>query len=201
MSYTLPLLPYAFDALEPYIDARTMEIHYLKHHQAYIDALNKALEKYPELAQKPVDVVVQELSTIPFDIRTIVQNHGGGHANHSFFWNCMSAKKQEPSQELERILSERFGSLLAFKQDFATAAKSRFGSGWAWLVIDQKGDLTITSTANQDSPLTQGQKPLLGLDVWEHAYYLHYQNRRADYIDAWWHVVNWEHVMALYKNV
>jgi Fe-Mn family superoxide dismutase len=198
MKYELPKLPYAYDALEPYIDARTMEIHYTKHHQTYINKLNEALDKHPEIAERPLDELLADLDAVPEDIRTAVRNHGGGHSNHSFFWTIMGAPGADVGKEPEGKIAEHivatFGDTAKFKDEFAKTAAGVFGSGWAWLVIDADGKLAITSTPNQDSPLMKHQKPLLGLDVWEHAYYLKYQNKRPDYIDAWWNVVNWNAV-------
>lgn len=185
-------LPYPYDALEPYIDARTMEIHYSRHYQGYIDNLNSALQKYPEFAQKPIEIILSSLDTIPVDIRMIVQNNGGGYYNHRLFWDYMNPEgRREPSAVLMKAIERDFGSYKKFVEDFTNSAKSRFGSGWAWLVMTPDRTLKIVSTPNQDSPLMQGYTPLLGLDVWEHAYYLKYQNKRVDYIAAWWHVVNW----------
>ncbi|MDO8503457.1 MAG: superoxide dismutase [bacterium] len=197
MAYTLPQLPYPYNALEPYIDAQTMEIHHTKHHQGYIDKLNAALEKYPEWQNKPVEELLKSLDQIPEDIRTAVRNHGGGHYNHSLFWKMMAPPAtggSTPSGQVVEAINKTFGSFDEFKKKFTEAAVGRFGSGWAWLVKDSTGALLVVSTANQDSPLSEGQKPLLGLDVWEHAYYLKYQNRRLEYIEAWWNVVNWEEV-------
>ncbi|MBP9770668.1 superoxide dismutase [Candidatus Gracilibacteria bacterium] len=195
MAHTLPALPYAYDALEPHIDARTMEIHHTKHHQTYIDKLNAALSKYPELADKPVEELLKDLNAVPEDIRTAVKNHGGGHYNHSMFWKIMAPNAGgQASGKLAEMITAKFGSFDKFKEEFNTAAANRFGSGWAWLSIDKTGSLVITSSANQDSPLSEGLKPILGLDVWEHAYYLNYQNRRPDYMNAWWNVVNWSEV-------
>ncbi len=200
MAHTLPTLPYAFTALEPHIDARTMEIHFTKHHQAYIDNLNKALEKHPELAEKSVEELVADLEMIPEDIRTAVRNNGGGHLNHTFFWQIMAPSAGgAPQGALAEAITKAFGSVDAFKEKFAAAATTRFGSGWAWLVVDGK-ELAVVSTANQDNPVTEGKTPILGLDVWEHAYYLNYQNRRADYIKAWWNVVNWKEVQQRYTD-
>ena len=196
MAYELPALPYAHDALEPHIDARTMEIHHGKHHQAYINNVNGALEGNEELAGKSVEDLVSDLDSIPEDIRGAVRNNGGGHANHSLFWSVMgSGKGGEPGGELGAAIAATFGSFDAFKDAFAQAGATRFGSGWAWLVVDG-GNLAVTSTANQDSPLMEGKTPILGLDVWEHAYYLNYQNRRPDYIGAFWNVVDWDAVAA-----
>ncbi|MBW7905623.1 MAG: superoxide dismutase [Phycisphaerae bacterium] len=195
MAYELPKLPYAYDALEPHIDARTMEIHHTKHHQAYINNANKALEGHAELAAKPVEKLLREISSVPDNIRQALINNAGGHANHSLFWQVMGpGKGGEPAGELAGAINASFGGFAGFKEKFAAAATTRFGSGWAWLVIDGGGKLAIQSTPNQDSPLMEGHKPILGLDVWEHAYYLHYQNRRPDYIAAWWNVVNWDKV-------
>ncbi|MFN3741408.1 MAG: superoxide dismutase [Anaerolineales bacterium] len=192
--YELPPLPYAYDALEPYIDARTMEIHHTKHHQAYITNLNGAIEKHPELATTSLDDLLRDLNAVPEDIRTIVRNHGGGAWNHSLFWVIMSPKGGgAPSGELAKAIEQAFGSFEAFKAEFEKAANGRFGSGWAWLVL-QQGQLAVVSTANQDNPLSDGMIPLMGIDVWEHAYYLKYQNRRAEYVSNWWNVVNWEEV-------
>ena len=195
MAHTLPALPYAYDALEPHIDARTMEIHHSKHHQTYIDKLNAALSKYPELADKPVEDLLKDLNAVPEDIRTAVRNHGGGHYNHSMFWKIMAPNAGgQPSGKLAEMITAKFGSFDKFKEEFNTAAANRFGSGWAWLSVDKTGALVVTSSANQDCPLSDGLKPILGLDVWEHAYYLNYQNRRPDYVGAWWNVVNWPEV-------
>lgn len=194
MKHTLPELPYTYDALEPYIDAKTMEIHHTKHHQAYIDKLNAALETHPDLAEKPLEELLSDLNAIPEDIRTQVRNHGGGHLNHSMFWKMMAPDAGgEPTGDLAQAIESSFGGFADFKKAFSDAATGRFGSGWAWLV-DDGGNLVIVSTANQDTPLSEGKKPLLGLDLWEHSYYLHYQNKRPDYIAAWWNIVNWEEV-------
>lgn len=193
MPHTLPTLPYAYTALEPHIDAQTMEIHHTKHHQAYIDKLNAALEKYPDLQEKTVEELVADLDLVPEDIRTAVRNNGGGHLNHSMFWEMLSPNGGVPEGELEQALIRSFGSVQDFKVKFSEQATMRFGSGWAWLVKD--GDvLSVMSTANQDNPVTEGKIPLLGLDVWEHAYYLKHQNRRPEYIAAFWSVVNWNDV-------
>lgn len=201
MPHTLPSLPYSYNALEPHIDARTMEIHHTKHHQAYIDKLNAALEKHPELMEKPLEDLLRNLSTIPEDIRTAVQNHGGGHLNHSFFWKIMGPDAGgSPSGDLGDAINTKFGDFEKFKAEFTTAAGNRFGSGWAWLSLDATDALVITSTANQDNPISSGLKPLLGLDIWEHAYYLNYQNRRPDYVTAWWNVINWEEVAKNFKG-
>ena len=197
--YKLPKLGYAFDALEPHIDAKTMEIHYTKHHQAYIDKLNAALANHPDLAKLPAEELVMKLDAIPEEIRTAVQNQGGGHVNHTFFWKIMGpGKGGEPKGELAEAINAKFGSFAAFKEALANAGVSRFGSGWAWLVKDKDGALEIISTANQDSPLTLGKTPIIGVDVWEHAYYLKYQNKRPDYLAAWWNVVDWDQAAKNY---
>jgi superoxide dismutase, Fe-Mn family len=195
MPFTLDPLPYPSDALEPWIDKTTMEIHHDKHHQAYITNLNKALESAPDLASRKVEeLLANGCSVVPEAIRTAVRNNGGGHSNHRFFWGIMGpGKGPEARGKLGGAIQSSFGSLESFKEKFASAALTRFGSGWAWLV-DTGGKLEIYSTANQDSPLMEGKRPILGLDVWEHAYYLKYQNRRADYIAAWWNVINWDAV-------
>jgi Fe-Mn family superoxide dismutase len=194
MPYTLPNLPYPENALEPHIDAQTMNIHRTKHHQAYINNVNAALEKHPDLANKPVESLLRELASVPEDIRTVVRNNGGGHANHSMFWTIMGPKAGgEPAGELAEAIKKDFGTFAAFREQFTKAATTRFGSGWAWLTVN-KGKLAVESTANQDSPLSEGRTPIFGIDVWEHAYYLKYQNRRPDYITAWWNVVNWGEV-------
>lgn len=198
--YELPPLPYAYDALEPYIDARTMEIHHTKHHQAYITNLNGAIEKHPELAARSLDDLLRDLNAVPEDIRTVVRNHGGGTWNHSLFWVIMAPKAGgEPKGELAKAIERAFGSFEAFKTEFEKAANGRFGSGWAWLVLRQ-GQLAVVSTANQDNPLSEGMMPLMGIDVWEHAYYLKYQNRRAEYVSNWWNVVNWDEVARRYAE-
>lgn len=200
MAYTLPPLPYAYNALEPYIDTKTMEIHHTKHHQAYINNVNTALEKHPALAAKSVEDLVSDLAAVPEDIRTVVRNNGGGHANHALFWTILGPNAGgEPSGDLGAAITSTFGTFAAFKEAFAKAATTRFGSGWAWLSYDKKaGKLVVESTANQDTPLSEGRTPLCGLDVWEHAYYLNYQNRRPDYITAFWSVVDWSKVAARY---
>lgn len=196
MVYELPKLAYAYNALEPYIDARTMEIHHTKHHQAYITNLNGALEKHPELADKPLEALLSDLNAVPEDIRGAVRNHGGGTWNHSMFWEIMAPNAGgAPKGKLAAAIEAAFGSFEAFKAEFEKAANSRFGSGWAWLVKKDSG-LLVLSTANQDNPLSDGLTPILGLDVWEHAYYLHYQNRRAEYVSNWWNVVHWDAVAA-----
>jgi len=199
MAFELPKLPYAVDALEPYIDAQTMTIHHTKHHQAYITNLNAAIEKHPELASKSLEDLLSDLNAVPEDIRMAVRNHGGGTWNHNMFWEIMGPKMGgSPSAELTKALEAAFGSFDAFKSEFEKAATTRFGSGWAWLV--KKGDgLSVVSTANQDTPLSEGLTPILGIDVWEHAYYLKYQNRRPEYVSNWWNVVNWQAVAERYK--
>jgi Fe-Mn family superoxide dismutase len=197
MAHQLPSLPYAFEALEPHIDAQTMQIHHGKHHQAYINNLNAALEAHPDLQSKSVEDLIRDLNALPEGIRTAVRNNGGGHANHSLFWTLLAPNAGgAPTGKAADAITGTFGSFDAFKEQFAKAATTRFGSGWAWLV-SSSGKLAIESTANQDSPLMEGKKPLLGLDVWEHAYYLKYQNRRPDYITAFWNVVNWNKVNEL----
>jgi Fe-Mn family superoxide dismutase len=206
MPFELPELPYAYDALEPHIDARTMEIHHTKHHQTYIDKLNAALKDEPELAEEPIEAILADLDSVPEKIRTAVRNHGGGHANHSLFWAIMGPNAGgEPSGELMEVLESTFGDFMAFQKQFTDAAAAQFGSGWAWLVVDQRAEasakagLSIMTTPNQDSPISTGQMPILGLDVWEHAYYLKYQNKRPDYITAWWNVVNWDQIAENYE--
>ena len=197
MSFKLPELPYKYDALEPYIDARTMEIHHTKHHQTYTDKFNAAIERHPELFEKDAEEIMIDLMAVPEDIRRDVINHGGGYVNHNLFWEIMTPKKTEVGNKLKEVLVRDFGSVEKFMGDFSEAAKAKFGSGWAWLVVNN-GKLEIVSTSNQDTPLSQGKIPILALDVWEHAYYLKYQNRRPDYIAAWWNVVNWKMVEKLY---
>lgn len=194
MTYTLPDLPYAFDALEPYIDEETMHLHHDKHHNTYVTNLNAAIEKHPELGEKTIEELLSDMDAVPTDIKTAVRNNGGGHANHSFFWKIMAPNAGgEPTGAIKEAIDEAFGDFATFKEEFKKAAAGRFGSGWAWLVMEN-GKLAITSTANQDSPLMEGKTPILGLDVWEHAYYLKYKNVRLDYIEAFWNVVNWEEV-------
>ena len=200
MAHTLPPLPYPADALEPHIDARTMEIHHGKHHNAYVTNLNAALEGHANLAGKSVEDLISDLNAVPEAIRTAVRNNGGGHANHSMFWTIMSkGGGGEPGGDLGAAISKAFGDFASFKDKFGKAAMGRFGSGWAWLALDSNGALTVASTPNQDNPLMDGMKPVMGLDVWEHAYYLNYQNRRPDYIAAWWNVVNWNKVAEKYQ--
>lgn len=194
MTYTLPDLPYAFDALEPYIDEETMHLHHDKHHNTYVTNLNAAIEKHPELGEKTIEELLSDIDAVPTDIKTAVRNNGGGHANHSFFWKIMAPNAGgEPTGAIKEAIDEAFGDFATFKEEFKKAAAGRFGSGWAWLVMEN-GKLAITSTANQDSPLMEGKTPILGLDVWEHAYYLKYKNVRPDYIESFWNVVNWEEV-------
>ena len=199
MAFTLPALPYANDALEPHIDARTMEIHHTKHHQAYVNNLNAAIEKAPELASKSLDDLMRGINSVPEAVRTAVRNNGGGHWNHSLFWQLMGpGKGGEPTGKLADAIKSAFGDFNKFKEQFAAAGAGRFGSGWAWLVNDG-GKLSITSTPNQDNPLMDGKTAILGLDVWEHAYYLKYQNRRPDYVNAWWNTLNWEEIGRRYE--
>jgi Fe-Mn family superoxide dismutase len=194
MAFSVPDLPYAYDALEPTIDEQTMHLHHDKHHQAYVDKANAALEG-TEWADKDVEEVLQNLDALPEDKRTAVRNNGGGHYNHSLFWEMMSPDGGgAPSGDLAAAIDSAFGSLDSFKAEFKAAGANRFGSGWAWLVKDSSGSLAVTSTANQDAPISDGQTPLLGVDVWEHAYYLKYQNKRPEYLDAFWNVVNWDYV-------
>ena len=198
MAYSLPDLPYAYDALEPHIDARTMEIHHSKHHNTYITNVNTALEAHADLAGKDVEDLIANLDAVPEDIRTAVRNNGGGHANHSLFWTVLSGSGGTPSDALAAAIDSDLGGIDAFKEQFAAAGTTRFGSGWAWLVV-KNGKLDVLSTPNQDSPLMSGDgTPILALDVWEHAYYLNYQNLRPAYIEAFWNVVNWEEVSRLY---
>jgi Fe-Mn family superoxide dismutase len=194
MAHSLPALPYSTDALEPHIDKMTMEIHHGKHHQAYVTNLNAALDKHPELHAKSVEDLLRSINTVPEDIRTAVRNNGGGHANHSMFWQVMGPNAGgAPSGKIADAINGSFGGFDKFKEELKKAGVGRFGSGWAW-VIDQGGKLAIESTPNQDSPLMEGKKVVFGVDVWEHAYYLKYQNRRPDYLDAWWNVVNWAEI-------
>lgn len=200
MAFELPQLPYAYDALEPHIDRETMNIHHTKHHNTYVTNLNKALEGHADLQGKSLDELISNLDAVPESIRTAVRNNGGGHANHSLFWKILSPNGGgTPSGELLEAINKKFGSFDAFKEEFTKAATGRFGSGWAWLVVNN-GELEVTSTPNQDSPLMEGKTPILGLDVWEHAYYLKYQNRRPEYISAFWNVVNWDEVAKLYSE-
>jgi Fe-Mn family superoxide dismutase len=200
MAHELPELPYAQDALEPHIDARTMEIHHGKHHAGYVSKLNAAIEGNADLEARPVEELIADLDALPEEIRTAVRNNGGGHANHSLFWEVMGPDGGEPSGDLAEAIDGTFGSFDGFKEAFSAAAATRFGSGWAWLAVAADGGLKVYSTPNQDSPHMQGETPILGLDVWEHAYYLNYQNRRPDYVAAFWNVVNWEQVAARYES-
>lgn len=198
--HQLPPLPYAYDALEPYIDTQTMQIHHTKHHQAYLDNLNKAVTGSP-VEGWSVEELIAKLHQVPENIRTVVRNHGGGHYNHSLFWQMMAPNAGgAPQGELAQAIANAFGSFESFKEKLTAAAMGRFGSGWAWLVVKPSGALDVYSTANQDSPLTDGDKPILGVDVWEHAYYLKYQNRRNEYVQAWWNVVNWNFVSELLRK-
>ena len=198
MAYSLPQLPYAYDALEPHIDAQTMEIHHTKHHQAYINKANAALEKHPDLGNQDIDDLMRNLAKVPEDVRTAIRNNGGGHSNHSMFWTILSPQGGgHPSGELRDAIDKKFSTFANFVEEFNNAAATRFGSGWAWLTVDG-GDLAVESTPNQDTPLSEGRTPILGLDVWEHAYYLKYQNKRPDYVQAFWNVVNWDEVARRY---
>lgn len=201
MAFELPKLPYEYNALEPVIDAQTMELHHSKHHQTYVDKLNAALVGHDDLAAKPIEQLLKEINQVPDDIKKAVTNHGGGHVNHSLFWQIMSPMSSpttEPTELLFEGITSTFGSLDGFKEQFSNLAVNHFGSGWAWLVKDEAGKLAIYSKPNQDSPLMAGHTPILGLDVWEHAYYLKYQNRRKEYVDAWWQLVNWTKVSELF---
>ncbi len=201
MAFELPPLPYAYDALEPYIDTQTMQLHHDKHHAAYVNNLNAALQSSAELASLSVEDLVRRLKDVPESARTAVRNNGGGHVNHSMFWQIMKPNGGgQPSGELASAIQQAFGSFDAFKTQFNDAGVKRFGSGWTWLVIDQSGKLAVISTANQDSPLMDGLYPVMGNDVWEHAYYLKYQNRRPDYLNAWWNVVNWDEIARRYSQ-
>ncbi|MDR1521457.1 MAG: superoxide dismutase [Streptococcaceae bacterium] len=196
--YSLPELPYPYDALEPFLDEQTMHLHHDKHHAIYVNNLNKALENYSELTEKTIETLLTNLPAIPEEIRNSIRNQGGGHANHSFFWKILAANKDKiANYEISYVIEKNFTSVEKFKEKFKTVALSQFGSGWAWLVVDD-GKLKITSTANQDSPLSIGQMPILCLDVWEHAYYLKYRNLRADYIDTFWKIINWQKVNEFY---
>lgn len=200
--YTLPPLPYPYDALEPYIDAQTMQIHHDRHHAAYVNNLNNAVAKYPDVAQRTAEQLVQNLAAVPEEIRTAVRNNAGGHVNHDFFWKLMSKSgPRNPVGELAKAIDARFGSFAKFQEEFTRAAAGVFGSGWAWLTLDRKGQLSVLQTANQDSPLSLGLAPLVAIDVWEHAYYLKYQNRRADYIAAFYNVIHWDWVSARYNEL
>jgi len=200
MKHELPQLEYKYNALEPYIDETTMTIHHSKHHATYVNNLNAALENYPELQDKSVEELVKDLESVPADIRTAVRNNGGGHFNHSLFWKLLSPNGGQEKGALLEAITEKFGSFDAFKEAFAKAAATRFGSGWVWLVVNKDKELEVVSTANQDTPVSEGLKPVLTLDVWEHAYYLKYQNKRPDYVGAWWSVVNWDFANKLYEE-
>ncbi|MEN3046609.1 MAG: superoxide dismutase [Candidatus Hydrothermales bacterium] len=201
MAYKLPELPYSFDALEPYIDAMTMEIHYTKHHAGYVNNLNSAISKYPELEKYDLKDILRNIDSLPEDIRIAVRNNGGGHYNHTLFWEIMKKNGgREPKGELLKAIEKEFGSFSSFWEKFSNVAKTHFGSGWAWLAISRFGKLSVFSTPNQDNPIMIGYIPILGLDLWEHAYYLKYQNRRAEYVDNWFNVINWEKVYENYKN-
>lgn len=198
--YTLPSLPYSYDALEPYIDARTMEIHHTKHHQTYVDKLNAALEKHPEMSDTTLEELLKNLEQVPEDIRMAVRNHGGGHLNHSLFWQILKINENgQPTEQLAEAINHSFGSFENFQEQFTQAATNHFGSGWIWLSLTPEKNLVIHTLPNQDSPLLQGYRPLLGLDVWEHAYYLKYQNKRPDYITAFWNIINWEEIAKKYQ--
>jgi Fe-Mn family superoxide dismutase len=200
MAFTLPALPYANDALEPHIDAKTMEIHHGKHHAAYVNNLNAALKDHPDLQNKSAEEIIANLNAVPEGVRTAVRNNGGGHVNHSMFWKIMKpGGGGEPTGALAQAIAAELGGFAKFKEDFNKAATTRFGSGWAWLVVGKDGKLAVTSTPNQDNPIMDGLKPVMGLDVWEHAYYLHYQNRRPDYIGAWWNTLNWDEIARRYE--
>jgi Fe-Mn family superoxide dismutase len=199
--FELPPLPYDYAALEPHIDTQTMQIHHDKHHGAYVNNLNTALESHPDLQNKSAEDLIKDLNALPEAIRTAVRNNGGGHVNHTMFWQIMGPRGGgEPTGDLADAINKTFGSFAAFKDAVNKAGAGRFGSGWAWLVLDSAGALKVTSTANQDNPLMEGQTPIMGVDVWEHAYYLKYQNRRADYLNAWWNVVNWNEVAQRYAK-
>ncbi|HEV3310938.1 MAG TPA: superoxide dismutase [Chloroflexota bacterium] len=201
MAFEVPPLQYAYEALEPHIDSQTMHLHHDKHHQAYVNNLNAAIEKHPELAGRSAKDLIRDLNAVPEDIRAAVRNNGGGHVNHSMFWSIMGPNGGgEPTGAVASAIASAFGSFDAFKTEFNDAGVKRFGSGWAWLVRDGSGSLKIVSTANQDNPLSDGSHPILGNDVWEHAYYLNYQNRRPDYLAAWWNVVNWEEVNRRFSS-
>jgi len=202
MPFTCPPLPYDYNALEPHIDEQTMRLHHDKHHQGYVNKLNAALEGHKDLAQKSVEELLSTLDDVPDDIRTAVRNNGGGHANHSLFWEIMTpGGATEPVGALAQAISDTFGGFAKFKEEFAKTAGSRFGSGWGWLSLGKNGALAIESTPNQDTPLMAGKVPVMGVDVWEHAYYLHYQNRRPDYLAAWWNVVNWTVIGQRYDSL
>ncbi len=199
--FSLPKLPYSYDALEPYLDAKTMELHHSKHHATYVAKLNEALEKSPELQNKSIEELLANLNAVPENIRTAIKNHGGGHYNHSFFWTIMKPNGEgEPTGELAKSIVRDFGDFNKFRENFTKTAVGLFGSGWTWLVVNTANKLSIITTPNQDSPLSVGLRPLLNLDIWEHAYYLKYQNRRAEYVEAWWQVINWPAVEKKFLN-
>ena len=200
MAYELPQLPYGYDALEPTIDEQTMHLHHEKHHQTYLTNLNAALEKHPEADPGSVEELLANIDSVPEDIRRAVRNNGGGHANHSFFWQIMGPNGGQPSGKLAQDIESTFGGLDQLKEKINAAGAGRFGSGWSWLIKNKEGKLEVMSTPNQDSPLMDGNTPILGVDVWEHAYYLNYQNRRPDYLKAWWNVVNWDEVSRRYEQ-
>ena len=202
MTFLLPELHYSYDGLEPHIDAQTMEIHHSKHHAGYTNNLNIALEKHPELTDKSIETLLGDLASVPEDIRTAVRNNGGGFYNHAIFWSVMgSYRGGEPSGAIAEAIASEFNDFATFKDQFTMAAKTRFGSGWAWLTVNANGGLKVLSTPNQDSPISEGLTPILGIDVWEHAYYLKYQNRRPDYIANWWNVVNWDEVSRRFDEL
>src|SRR5947209_236007 len=194
MAYEVPPLPYPYNALEPHIDEQTMHLHHDKHHAAYVTKLNGAVEKYPDLAKKSAEELIRNLSALPEDVRGVIRNNGGGHVNHSMFWQIMGPKSGAPSGAVADAISKTFGTFDAFKEKFEAAGVNQFGSGWAWLVQTKSGEFQVKSTANQDNPMMNGEFPVFGNDVWEHAYYLKYQNRRPDYLKAWWNVVNWDEI-------
>ncbi len=199
--FKLPELSYAYDALEPYIDAKTMELHYTKHHQAYVNNLNAAIENYPDLQNFTLEEIICNLKNMPDPVKTAIEDNAGGHLNHSMFWTMMTKNsKAKPYNKLEKEINKIWGNFDKFKEEFSNQAKKVFGSGWAWLSLSKSGKLIISSTHNQDNPLENGLKPILGLDVWEHAYYLKYQNKRVDYIQAWWQVVNWQQIEENYNK-
>jgi superoxide dismutase, Fe-Mn family len=201
MAHELPKLPYAYDALEPHIDARTMEIHHTKHHQAYVTNLNAALDKHPDLHKKSVEELISNLSGVPEDIRTAVRNNGGGHVNHTMFWSIMKkGGGGEPTGAIADAIKSAFGGFDKLKEQLTNAGMTRFGSGWAWLIVDKSGKLAVISTANQDHPMMEGQQAVFGVDVWEHAYYLKYQNLRKNYLDAWWNTLNWEEINKRFEQ-
>jgi Fe-Mn family superoxide dismutase len=201
LPFMLPPLPYAYNALEPHIDAETMKFHHDKHHAAYIKKLNEAVNKYPELAKQSVEDLVKNVDTLPEDVRKTIRNNGGGHLNHTMFWEIMSPNGGgQPTGTIAEAINKSFGSFSAFQEQFNEAGKNRFGSGWAWLVMDKNRQLAVTSTANQDSPLMEGSFPIMGNDVWEHAYYLKYRNKRDEYLKQWWNVVNWDEINKRYQK-